>query len=254
MVENIKVSVVLTSYNHGKHLRQAIDSVLTQTFSNFELIIIDDGSTDESWEIINSYSDPRVRAFLNKDYKPGTEFFKRIFLNVTSGEYIAIHHSDDLWERDKLEKQVSFLTSHPEIGAVFTWVKVIDENGNSFEDTAHPYYKIFEQPNRTRSEWLHHFFYRGNALCHPSVLIRRVCYETCGAYRFGFAQLGDFDMWVRLCLRYEIYILPERLTSFRVRSGETNASGNRPSTAIRMQFELFQILHSYLQIPFFRIF
>src|SRR5689334_17894284 len=98
-----KVSIILTSYNHAKYLQQAIDSALSQTFSDFELIIWDDASTDQSWEIIQSYSDSRIKSFRNRENK-GVFVLNRAIQEIATGEYIAIHHSDDIWERKKLEK------------------------------------------------------------------------------------------------------------------------------------------------------
>jgi glycosyltransferase involved in cell wall biosynthesis len=248
MAIHSKVSIVLTSYNHAKYLRESINSVLNQTFTDFELIIWDDASTDESWEIISSYADPRLRSFRSKT--PNIVAHVRdVISGMVVGEYIAIHHSDDVWEPDKLEKQVGFLDANPQIGAVFSWAQIIDENGQPFQDKSHYYYKIFEQPNRTRHEWLNFFFHHGNALCHPSLLIRKECYEACGLYRYGLAQLPDFDMWVRLCMKYEIHVMPEKLLRFRIRSNEVNASGIRPDTRIRGQFEFLQVLGNFRNIP-----
>src|SRR5262245_25933982 len=120
MTKQKKVSVILTSYNHAKYLRESIESILNQTFIDFELVIWDDGSTDESWDIINSYSDPRIRAFRNKTTQHGNPI-RMVFPEIETEEYVAIHHSDDIWEPQKLEKQVAFLDTHPDIGAVFTW-------------------------------------------------------------------------------------------------------------------------------------
>lgn len=248
MVVSPKVSVILTSYNHAKYLREAIESVLSQTYKDFELIIWDDASTDDSWNIICSYTDGRIRTFRN-DANQFIEYFRKAIFDVAKGEYIAIHHSDDIWKPEKLEKQVDFLAANPQIGAVFTWAHIIDEDGRPLQDQNHVYYRIFEQPNRTRHEWLNYFFYHGNALCHPSILIRRKCYKDCGFYRYGLAQLADFDMWVRLCLKYDIHVLPEKLVRFRVREGEANSSGDRPEVHIRGQFEFLQVYSNYLSIP-----
>jgi glycosyltransferase involved in cell wall biosynthesis len=243
--EPIKVSVILTSYNHAKYLREAIESVLNQTFTDFELIIWDDASTDESWAIIQSYTDLRIRAFRNEINQRGVSNVNRAISEETKGKYIAIHHSDDIWEPQKLEKQVNFLDENPHIGAVFSNVLAIGENGEPFDDESHLYYSIFDQPNRSRYEWLNFFFYHGCAVCHPSVLILRQCYDDCGLYRYGLAQSADFDMWVRLCLKYDIHVLPEKLIRFRVRNNEMNTSGNRSEVRIRWQFEVFQILKNY---------
>lgn len=244
MNNNIKVSVILSSYNHAKYIRQSIESVLNQTFTNFELIIWDDASTDTSWEIINSYSDPRIKAFRNKDNIQTTMSFG---LRVAQGEYVAVHNSDDAWEPTKLEKQVTILDENPDFAAVFTHVQIIDENGRHFSNEKHVYYKIFEQPNRDRYGWLNYFFHNGNALCHASVLIRKDCFNMF-MYRKGMAQLPDFDLWVQLCLQHEIHIIQEKLTLFRVRDNEANASGDHPINRVRMQFELLKLMDHYKNI------
>jgi hypothetical protein len=247
MTPPAKVTVILTSYNHTRFLRESIDSVLNQSFSDFDLIIWDDGSTDDSWKVIESYSDPRIRAFKNTDKQRGSPIATAVAY-VDTGEYIAIHHSDDVWQKDKLEKQMAFLTAHSEIGAVFTDITPIGENGETFTDASRFNYKVFAQPNRSRYEWLNFFFYHGNALCHPSMLIRKVCYQECGMYRPGMAQLGDFDMWVRLCLKYEIHVLPEKLVRFRVQRNMANSSSGLMENRIRSAFEYFQILGHYRQL------
>jgi len=244
-----KVSVALTSFNHAKYLRESIESVLNQTYSDFELIIIDDCSSDDSWEIIEEYQDERIIKIRN----PENQLFyaNDIIENVARGKYIAVQHSDDVWEPNKLSEQVAFLDMHPECGATFTWVQAIDEDGKPFGIESHFYCDIFDQPNRTRHEWLKFFFYNGNALCHPSVLIRKKCYEDCGLYRDGLAQLPDLDMWIRLCMKYEIYIMPKRLLRFRIRNNEANMSGGRRDTRIRTATEYYQVWDSFLAIDSF---
>ena len=242
-----KVSIILTSYNHAPFLRESIDSVLGQTFSDFEAIIWDDASTDDSWNIIRSYSDPRIRAFRNPENTHGGNI-RRAITELNPAGLIAIQHSDDVWEPEKLEKQVHFLDSNPSIGAVFSHALIIDEAGEALRDQSHFYFSVFDQPNRTRFEWLNYFFLHGNALCHPSMLIRRKCYDDCGSYRYGMAQIPDFDMWVRLCLKYDIHVLPEKLVRFRIRSGEANASGGRLDTHTRIPFEFLQVMQNYRSI------
>lgn len=246
-----KISIILTSYNHAKYIRESIDSVLAQTFADFELLVLDDASSDNSWDIINSYTDPRIKAYRNENNQLGTKRFNQAITEIAAGEYIAVHHSDDVWELDKLHKQVEFLDSHPQYGAIFTNAFAIGEDSKPLNDPAHFYSSIFDQHNRSRYEWLNHFFYEGNALCHPSILVRKHCYMNCGVYRYGLAQLTDFDMWIRLCLKYEIYVLPERLVRFRVRENEANASGRRPEARIRAATELHYVLRNFLEIDSF---
>jgi hypothetical protein len=239
----------MSSYNHADYLRQSIDSVLHQTFTDFELFIVDDASTDDSSVIIQDYTDPRIRVSKNGLNRNDKLELNRFIRERASGEYIAIHHSDNVWEPEKLQHQVAYLDAHPETGAVFTNAHMIDQDGRPFTDTSHFYYGIFDQPNRSRYEWLRFFWDGTNALCHPSVLIRKKCYEECGFYRNGLAQIADLDMWVRLCLKFDIHVMPEKLTRFRVRTDEGQSSGVRPETRIRSQFEFIHVLENYLEIP-----
>jgi glycosyltransferase involved in cell wall biosynthesis len=240
-----KVSVILTSRNHENFLHEAIQSVLAQTYKNFELIIWDDASTDNSWSIIEQANDSRVRAFRGDVQRRG-RINESITEEIAKGEYIAIHHSDDVWEADKLEKQVSFLDQNSEIGAVFSWVNIIDDGGNINNDTY--IYKVFMQNNKTRHEWLRHFFFSGNALCHPSVLIRKQCYTDCGLYNLLLWQLPDFDMWVRLCFKYEIHVLPECLVKFRWKHDGNNTSSVNRQSLNRTAFEYYMLLNNYCNI------
>ena len=129
-----KVSVILTSYNHAKFICEAIESALGQTFSDFELIIIDDCSSDHSWDLIKQYSDSRIKTHRNEVNNGGVVGLNRAISEWARGEYIAIHHSDDIWEIDKLEKQCTYLDAHPQIGAVFTSVFPISEEGSPLVD------------------------------------------------------------------------------------------------------------------------
>lgn len=246
-----RVSIFMSSFNHAPFLRGAIRSVLDQTYSDFELFILDDASSDESWNIVESFDDQRIHALRNPVNRNDKQEMKRILQQLTAGEFIAVHHSDNLWEPDKLQQQVDLLDAQPQVGAVFTHAMIIDEHGQPLTDHAHFYHRIFEQPNRSRHAWLNHFFYQGNALCHPSVLIRRKCYDQCGYYRNGFGQIPDLDLWVRLCLKYEIHVLPHKLVRFRVPSDQSNISGSRPATRVRYNFEFLQVLDHYRSLSTF---
>lgn len=242
-----KVSVILTSYNHEKYIAEAIDSALAQTFTDFELLIVDDSSTDSSWEIIKSYKDPRIIAIRNE-----TNRRKIVYHNLhrCKGEYIAVHHSDDVWLPEKLEKQVKCMDESPGTTACFTWVQYINEEGKKFNPISGFYTeKVFNQPNRNRFEWLNTFFYEGNRLCHPSILIRSQAYSEYGLFTEGLAQIPDFVQWIRLCLNAEIHIIQQPLTLFRLRDNQANTSGERVPAVIRSSIELYLSLREYLKIP-----
>ena len=248
MNKNPKVSIILTSYNHEKFIGHSIESALNQTFSDFELIILDDHSSDHSWEIISEYKDTRIISVRNETNQRIGNIRKAID-SYSSGEFIAIHHSDDVWEPTKLEKQVKYLEDHSNVGAVFTLAKIIDENDRPIITDDHPYYEKFNQPNRSRFEWLRFFFYNGNVLCNPSGVRRKACIKDIFP-GYGFLQLPDLSLWVQLCFKHEIHILQEELTQFRVLSDKSNWSGDKPQNRKRIQFETFKILDHYRQISF----
>ncbi|GEM_PF-3505572 len=237
-----RVTVAIPSYNHEKYIAQAIQSVLDQTYQDFEIIITDDGSSDHTVNVIKTFSDPRIRLFCFAKNQ-GTSSAMNHCIREGRGEYMAILNSDDIFFPDKLEKQVKFLDEHNEIGAVFGSPQIIDDDGNDFLDI-----KNIQKKNRSRFEWLNYFFWHGNALYHPSVLIRRVCYEKIGEYDEQLAQTPDFDFWMRLCMKYDIHILQENLIKYRIRSCSANASADKPETRKRILFEQLYILRNYLTI------
>ena len=244
-----KISVILSSYNHENYIAQAIQSVLDQTFSDFELLIYDDGSKDNSREIIKSFDDPRIKTFLYKE-NHGPRIAAQEALDAARGKYIAIHHSDDVWKPDKLEKQFNFLETHREYVACFSYADFVDEEGNLRElDDGDFYKKIFEQPNRSRAEWLRYFFHNANCLCHPSVLIQRRAYFDYDLLDItGLWQLPDLSTWINLCFHADFYIMPEKLVDFRLRrESRENMSASNLDKRIRVETEMFFILSKFVE-------
>ncbi len=243
-----KVTVILQSYNHEKFNGDAIQSVLDQTYTDFELIVVDDCSTDNSWEVINRFDDERIIKIRNP-YNMRYKGWFNVIKTQAKGKYIAIHHSDDISHKDRLKKQVAFLESNPEYGAVFSHVDLIDERGNAPTNIDNYYTRgVFEQQNKTRHEWLNHFFYKGNALCHPTVLIHKNLYTDLGLVPFGFAQIRDFYMWIKVCQHKEIYIIEEKLYKYRVLDNAKNASGLKPNVIVRDSVELFKVMSLFFDI------
>jgi len=241
------VSVIIPSYNHEKFIEECIQSVLDQTFQDFEIIITDDASTDHTVELIENFGDPRIKLFKHTKNQ-GASIASNNCINHAQGKYIAMLSSDDAWYPEKLEVQVNYLNQHPEIGAVFGKVDWVDETGQIIRNKSFPYMDVFNVSNRSRLEWLRHFFYKGNCLCHPCSLVRRECYEKIGLLNPTFANVPDFELWVRLCLHYEIQILDQKLIRFRRMTNELNASGDTNTGRIRNRFEYRHTLDHYLQI------
>lgn len=240
-----KVTVWLTSYNHEQFLAESIESVLSQTYYDYEFYIIDDCSSDRSWDIIQRYAKKDERIIAIRHSENWGESGLRKMVSEFQGEYVAIAHSDDRWLPDKLEQQIDVLDNHQEVAACFTLVDVIDDFGASIQDKRNIYYNVFERSNRTRYEWLNHFFYNSNCLCHPSVLIRKKAYTEWNILTSGLHGLPDFVQWIRLCKKADIYILQERLTQFRVHGDGSNTSGDNPENIRRVYTEEWMALQEF---------
>lgn len=248
-----KVTVVIPSYNHAKFIGEAIQSVLDQTFQDFELLIRDDGSKDNSIEVIKQFTDSRIK-FTANSHNMGACYTMNKMIEEANGEYIALLNSDDVCMLDKLEKQVKFLDENLDYGAVFSDAQVIYEDGRDFDKPEHFYNSVFKQPNRNRIEWLKYFFEVGNCICHPSMLIRKAVYNNVGLYNRLMASLPDFEMWIRVCAKYDIYIMPEKTIKFRILDNEQNASGYNPANLIRGQFENSRLFDAFCLIDDVQIF
>ena len=132
------VSIVMVNYNQERFIKEAIDSVIAQTYQNWELIIVDDGSTDQSVDIIKNYDDDRIKPIYLEENSHICIATNVGFSHVT-GEYIARLDSDDVWEKEKLYKQVALLEEKPNARVCFTQVNLIDENGQNINEKDQSY-------------------------------------------------------------------------------------------------------------------
>jgi glycosyltransferase involved in cell wall biosynthesis len=202
------VSVLIPSYNHGRYLQTALEDVFAQTYSDFEIVVVDDGSTDDSVAILQSYGD-RLRVFVQRNR--GTYATLNRLIAESTGEYLAILNSDDRWASEKLSKQVVLLGSNPQVGLVHTGGHFIDAEGQiqpgnplGFEWPTTPTGNIIEA------------LVRCNKIIASSVLIRRECFERLGCFNERLFGSGDWEMWFRVALEYDIAFIDEPLTSYRV--------------------------------------
>lgn len=242
------VSVVVASYNHEAYVQECLQSVLDQDFQDFEIVVTDDGSSDQTVARILEVQDPRIRLNV-LPHNRGACIATNDAILRSRGKYIAVLNSDDYFLPGKLSQQVAVLQAHLHLGAVFGLPAFVNEHGSAFEDPAHRDHNAFVAKDRSRFEWLRHFFDVGNALCHPTVLIRREVYEKIGLYDPRLAQVPDLDMWIRLAAHTELHVMPIALTAFRVRDGMQNASAGRPEVIVRDAWERARILRHYLELP-----
>lgn len=238
------VSVIIPSYNHAEFIGQAIKSVLNQSYKNFELIISDDNSNDESRNIIESFRDPRIIKIYRKENIGAVENLNNA-IKIARGKYIAILNSDDYWKEEKLEKQVDVLDKNQSYGAVFSNCEFIDDKGKLLTRKNYIYYDIFKQDNLSRGEWLCKFFFEQNCLCHPSVLIRKDVYDKVGGYDPTLRQLPDFKMWINVVKNTNIYILEDKLVYFRILNNKTNSSASTEKNKIRCRNEHILIMRDF---------
>lgn len=209
------VSVLMSAYNHEKYVGKAIESVLDQTYQNFEFLIADDCSADNTVEEILKYEDriDEIHVFDENAYGRTPFLCER-----AKGKYIAIIHSDDLWEKDKLKQQVLYMENHSEAAACFTGGLCIHEDGTPMD------LELFLMENRKKEEWMRYFYYNGNCLSHPSVLIKREVYNYLlqQSWIGMFRQLPDFWIWMKLIQKHEIHVIERELIRFRFHESGTN--------------------------------
>ncbi|WP_289020808.1 glycosyltransferase [Desulfobacter postgatei] len=201
------ISVIMGVYNGEKYVSRAVESILNQTYKNFEFIIINDGSTDNTKKILESYSDQRIRLFhqenigLTKTLNKGLE--------KARGEFIARQDADDISHRSRLERQVRYLERRPDINLAGTHINFIDKNGKRFSTW---------RPPETHSDILNALT-RYNCFCHGSVIFRKSCLEKTGPYNEFFLYTQDYDLWCRIAECFKVTNIPEVLYDFRKEAG-----------------------------------
>lgn len=222
------VSVVIPVYNGAEFVSETIESVLNQTYQNMEIIIIDDASTDNSREVINSYHDTRIKTiFLEKNNN--ICYTGNLGFQAAGGKYVAVIGHDDVWASTKLEKQVTFMEEHPAYSVCFTWVDIIDENGKLMNEEESILYHAFCTENKPANRWIRELFMGNNSFCAPSSCIRKECLDKAGYYKYGLVQLQDYELWMRLLCQGPAFVLPEKLTFYRRfrKEGQNLSSRNR---------------------------
>lgn len=199
-----KVSVIMPVYNGEKYIEQAIDSVLSQSFRDFELIVVDDGSTDRSAEIVGSYRDTRVR-YVTNPCNLGLAAARNRGIEVSNGEYLAWLDCDDISLPNRLLKQVALLDEYPNIGLCGTWVRTL---GLESEQV----WQYPTNPSFVRSRMLF-----DDPLATSAAMVRRDCLSA-EDLRFDarFPLAEDYDLWERVSRTNGVCNIAEVLTVYRI--------------------------------------
>lgn len=232
-----KVSVVMPCYNHEKYVGEAIKSVLDQSYTDFEFLIVENGCTDHSYEVIQSFQDPRIRLFRLEKNNP--QEASKIMIKNLVGKYSAFICSDDFWEKDKLEKQMKVLEEQPDILLSFTWAVFTDENWNILDWSRN----LFFKKNRSRLEWIRYLLDNGNCLAASSMVMESNLWKSTIMLTSQYWQLTDYYTWLLGLNKTNIYIVEELLVKQRFHSSVSNANISFPTEEnnIRSETEMKNI-------------
>lgn len=222
-----KVSVIIPTYNSMRYLTETVESVLRQTYQDFELIIVDDGSSDRTVQWVSELVDPRVKVISQQNQ--GVCVARNTGIADAQGEYIAFLDHDDLWQPTKLEKQVRCLDENPAVGLVHTWMVLVDEYGKSTGRVM--------TSNAEGDAWKQ--LIEQNTVASSSVMVRRCCLETVGVFSPSreLYTVEDWDLWIRIAARYSFAMIKEPLLSWRQHANNGSKNWRLMEQAYRLVIE-----------------
>jgi len=232
-----KVTVFIPVYNREQYVGEAIESILAQTFSDLEILLVDDGSTDHSVEKIRSFSDKRIRLVCNEG-NLGIPKTRNKGVELARGQYIAMLDSDDRAYPERLEKQVAFLDSHPDYAQVGSWCRMMDAQG-------HPLKRIKRQP--IFPDDIHAQFLFRCAMSNRSIMARTAILQEYG-YRNDFPRCQDYELHVRLAKKYKLGNIPECLVYGRIHPRQI--TGQTPGLGDAKKQEIISEQLHELGVPF----
>jgi len=212
------VSVVIPTFNRRKYICDAIDSVLNQSFRDFEIIVVDDGSTDGSGEVIEQKYGDAVRYVYQQNQ--GRSAARNAAMQLARGRYIAFLDSDDAWKPEKLERQIRILESSEDVGFVHTFTEVINADGSANHIETERRMKLYRKAVKRGYTFLG--MSQECIMFLSSVMVRRSLVETVGPMDQELAAFEDWDWYLRMVRIAKIATLTQRLVSFRLHAGNTS--------------------------------
>lgn len=199
------VSVIIPAYNKAELTCRAVESVLNQTYKDIELIVVDDGSTDDTPARLSAYGQ-RIR-YIRKD-NGGACSARNCGIRLARGEFLAFIDCDDLYAPDKIELGVNYLRQHFEVGFLHTAAQFIDNNDHIVGDYSH---------RKSRDQgWIARRLIFGNYICNSTVMVRRSCLDAVGVFDESIFTPADWDLWLRLAERYRTGYIDIPLTKYRI--------------------------------------
>ena len=252
-MKNPKISVCIPSYNHEKYIGKTIESILNQTYDNFEIIISDDNSGDNTRKVVEKYNDPRIKFFKN-DINIGPALNPNKLIELSSCDYILMIASDDMLREDALELYVKEIQKNS-AEALFCWCQTIDENDNEIDS----YNMTIANQIRDKNKLLNELFYEQNFLMGPGFFVKKSIFNSIGKFNPTLIQSQDLELWVRILTSgYRINIVNEKLIKYRIHNENLSNNLNEPSKNIainsRYIFEIQKVLENYKNIKDFNFF
>lgn len=196
------ISIILPSYNRAHILVRAIESIMNQTFQDFEVIVVDDGSTDDTEEKVRSIKDKRIK-YIRHEVNKGPAAARNTGISYASGSYIAFQDSDDEWQSEKLERQISiFHKAGEDVGVVYTGFWRIFSDRKVY----YPSEKI-----KNKNGDIHYELLNGNFIGMPTVMIKRECFNKVGLFDEALPPLEDWELFIRISRFYKFLLINEPL-------------------------------------------
>ncbi|MFA5131373.1 MAG: glycosyltransferase [Patescibacteria group bacterium] len=212
----IKVSIIICTYNRANYIAKALDSILMQTYQNYEVLVVDDASSDNTEEVVKKYlpQDARIKYFKNSN-NLGIARSRNKGVGLAQGEYIAMLDSDDYWlSADKLAKQIAVLELDKAVGLIGTGIICIDENDKEIKKDI---FAVGDYDIRSR-------ILAKNQFMQSSVVFRKEAYKLAGGYQEKFIVCEDLDLWLAIGNKYKFANLIEPMVAYRLHSGGISKS------------------------------
>ena len=225
------ISVIIPTYNRAEYLKLALKSVLEQTYKNIEIIVADDGSTDNTAEVVADFNDPQIKYFYQKNTGLPAAV-RNLGLREASGDYIAFLDSDDMWLPEKLELQVEYLHKHPKYQLVYSNAWIIDENGVREG--------LLDKIESSKEGKNFGELVRGNFIPQLTVLMKREVLKKIGFFNEdpSIRAAEDYEYWLRVALHYKIGFVKEPLAMYRVHSMMVSHGINHAKSTQKVLFSL----------------
>lgn len=240
------VSCIFSAYKAKDFLADTLTSIIEQSYQNLEIIVVDDCSNDGTADVIKAFAekDSRIKPIIKTQNENVCAAENEAYA-VAKGKYIALCGHDDIWVKNKIEHQVFLLERNDNLGVCFTLCSVLGDNLEDVSEKESGLTALFNQNNRSSEQFMQDLFFKGNFLCAPSAVIRRDIIGP-SLYKVGLLQLQDYDLWMNLLTKADIYIIQERLTGYRRFSSENNLSSAKRNNINRLyretQYSCYRLL------------